>query len=277
MAKEEITVKPNEAPITIIDDPPSAELAAIPTGLEVQLDAQKAVARIQALTQVIDACTKISLQRTNPRDWVRMKGKDGIEKFYLQSTGIQKVRAIWGIYYKDRTMKKEILPNNHYSYITEGLVGSRVLDQLYGETTIEVVGARSSNDKFFTDQPGQVDEQDIRKAALANWEVRAVTALLGLGNMLSADLEKNGVPVKDIASFEFRGGDKGPKKDTISEAQAKRLYTIAHGNGWTDPQIKEILEKKGFKSSLEIPWKKYEEVVDRFQKHKPGDVLTGEE
>lgn len=266
----------SDTALEVIDD--ENELAAIPTGLEVQLDAAKALGRIQQITTVIDGCTKISLQRTNPRDWVRMTDGQGVEKFYLQASGVQKVRAIWGIYYEGRTMKKEQLPNGHFSYITEGRVGSRVLDGLYGQTTIEVVGARSSADPFFSKQAGGIDEQDVRKAALANWEVRAVTALLGLGNMLEADLTKNGIAVAAIPTFSYKkGGAPGGDKTFITEPQAKRLYTLAHGSGWNDDQIKAVLLKKGYDSSLKIPRSEYEAIVERFQKNKPGDVIQGEE
>src|SRR3990167_8687741 len=47
------------------------ERAAVPTPLEVQLDSQKAIARIGAIAQVIDGCAKASIQRTNAADWVR--------------------------------------------------------------------------------------------------------------------------------------------------------------------------------------------------------------
>ena len=62
-----------------------------PTELEIQLDSQKAIARIGAIAQVIDGCAKTSMQRMNAADWVKM-GKS----YYLQASGAQKIRPVWG-------------------------------------------------------------------------------------------------------------------------------------------------------------------------------------
>ena len=49
-----------------------AEAAGLPTPLEMELDSQKAIARISAIAHVLDGCAKVSIQRTNPKDWVKM-------------------------------------------------------------------------------------------------------------------------------------------------------------------------------------------------------------
>jgi len=211
-----------------------AESAGAPTPLEVQLDSQKAIARISAIAQTIDGCAKVSIQRTNPKDWVKMG-----ESFYLQATGAQKIRPIWGIYYRDRHVTKEANPDGSYSYIVTGKVGSKVLDQLYGEVTVEIDGGRSSTDKFFAKGSREPDPMDIRKAALANWEARAVTALLGLKNMSAEDLKNNGVNLTGVAKVNYqKGAEGGGKTEFISQAQQKQLFTIAKNNGISENQLK---------------------------------------
>ena len=155
------------------------EVSATPSPMEVQLDSDKAMARIGSIANVIDKCVKVSVRRTNPDDWVKM-GKS----YYLQATGAQKIRPIWGIYYRDRKVFREDFAEGGYAYIVQGTVGSKVLDSLYGEITIEVEGGRNANDPFFTKGDRTPDPVDIRKAAVSNWEARAITALLGLKNML---------------------------------------------------------------------------------------------
>ena len=215
-----------------------AEKAGLPTPLEVELDSQKAIARISAIAHVIDGCAKVSIQRTNPKDWVKMG-----ESYYLQASGAQKIRPVWGIYYRDREVTRETNPDDSYSYIVTGKVGSKVLDQLYGEVVIEIDGGRSSSDAFFTKGGRTPDPMDIRKAALANWEARAITALLGLKNMSAADLKKNGVNLDSVAKVDYqKGAEGGGKTAFISQAQEKRLFAICKTNGLSGNQLKAYLE-----------------------------------
>lgn len=233
------------------------EQAAVPTPLEVQLDSQKAIARIGAIAQVIDGCAKASIQRTNAADWVKM-GRG----YYLQASGAQKIRPIWGIYFRDRKVTKEVNPDGTYSYLATCVVGSKVLDQLYGEVTIEIDGGRSSNDPFFAKGNREPDPLDVRKAALANLESRAVTALLGLKNLDANDLARNGVKVEAITGVEYaKGAEGGGNTSLISEGQCKRLYAISRESRVSDETCKQLLERYGFSSSKLITRDKYDKIV----------------
>lgn len=244
-----------------------------PTPLEVQLDSQKAIARIGAIAQVVEGCAKTSLQRTNHLDWVRQsaKARDGSmkETFYLQATGAQKIRPIWGIYYRDRKVTREQYPDGTYAYLVEGVVGSKVLDQLYGEVTIEIDGGRSSKDSFFTGRDGtrEVDPLDVRKAALANWEARAVTALIGLKNLGVEDLTHNGINTSKIAGVEWRGGSEGGgQTGLISDGQQKRFHAIRNQHRISEKLGKALLAEYGFDGSSKITRAKYDEICTLMEK-----------
>lgn len=237
------------------------EQAATPTPLEVQLDSQKAVARISAIAQVIDGCAKASIQRTNASDWVKMG-----QGYYLQASGAQKIRPIWGIYFRDRRVVKEQNEDGTYSYLATCVVGSKVLDQLYGEVTIEIDGGRSSNDPFFAKGTRTPDHLDVRKAALANLESRAVTALLGLKNMNAEDLRRNGVQVEAITGVDYaKGAEGGGNTTVISDGQRKRLYAISKEARVAEETVKELLSRYGWTSSTQITRNKYEEIVEAVQ------------
>ncbi len=232
--------------------------------LEIAFDAQKAIAKVEAITKAIEGCVKVSISRTNTADWVRMAAK-GKESFYLQATGAQKVRAVWGIYFRDRVVTKENYPDGSYAYHVSGVCGSKLLDQLAGgEVTIEVDGGRSSSDAFFTGRDGNkfVDPLDVRKAAVSNWEARAVCNLLGLKNFTAKDLERNGIDPKGVSSFEFKtGAEGGGNTALISEPQAKRLFAITSKAGLRHDDVKAYLKKQhGWDSSSQITRDKYEEV-----------------
>lgn len=231
------------------------ERQATPTALEVQLDAQRVIARIGAIAQVIEGCAKTSIQRTNAQDWVKQTSRDGKESYYLQATGAQKIRPVWGIYYRSREVTKESLPDGSYAYLVTGEVGSKVLDQLYGEVVIQIDGGRSASDGFFTGKDGtkKFDPLDVRKAALANWESRAVTALLGLKNVTAEDLKRNGIDVSGVTSVAYeQGAEGGGQTNVISDAQRKRMWSIGKKAGVSDDQIKALCHAFGFPSTQKV-------------------------
>jgi len=250
------------------------ERASVPTPLEVELDSQKAIARIAAIAQTIDGCVKVSIQRTNPKDWVRMlhnqKQADGsyikVESFYLQASGAQKIRPVWGIYFRDRQISRENYPDGTYAYVVSGTVGSKVLDQLYGEVVIDIEGGRNANDAFFTGKDGNntVDPMDVRKASLANWEARAITALLGLKNMSAEDLKKNNIDTTQVAGFQFQEGSQGGgKTQLISQAQGKRLFAICKSANVSQDALKQhLFVEYSLTSTADIPRDKYEAICN---------------
>lgn len=198
------------------------------------------LARIQNLTKTIDGAVKVALTRTLPQDWV----KQG-EKFYLQATGVQKVRSVFGIYYKDITMSKVNLESGGYAYVCAGVVGSRLLNQLHGDTEIWIEGMRNSNDPFFTGKDGNrsFDEMDVRKSAHANFQVRGATALLGLGNFTEQDLRAMGVNTAAVAKVEYKSGaEGGGSKELISDAQRKRLFAIMKSSAISEESLKKYLK-----------------------------------
>jgi len=241
---------------------PIVEYVATPTAIEIQLDSQKAVSRIASINQVIDGAVKVSLQRTNPSDWVKMG-----DKLYLQASGAQKLRAVWGLYYRDRHSLRENNPDGTYSYIVTGVIGSKLLDGLYGEVTLEIEGGRSSNDPFFSKNNREPDPLDVRKAALANWEARAVTALLGLGNLSPSDLAKNGVDTSKITGVVYaKGAEGGGQTGLISEPQQKRFHAIRNQHRISEDLAKALLAEYGFDSSAKITRAKYEEICALLEK-----------
>lgn len=62
----------------------------------------------------------------------------------------------------------------------------------------------------------------------------------------------------------------------ITAPQIQRFYTIAHGNGWEDFQIKAILMERGYTSSKSIKMgAEYDGLCDYFAKNKGGNASPG--
>ena len=230
------------------------QIALIPE----EIDSIAVIRRVEAITKAIDGAVKVSLQRTNSSDWVRMGGK-----FYLQASGCQKIRSVWGIYFRDKAVVREDYPEGGYAYYVTGLIGSQLLDRFYGkEITAEADGGRSSKDPFFAKGERTPDPQDVRKAALSNFEARAVSSFLGLKNFTEEDLRKNGIQIDKVQGVEYaKGSEGGGNASIISEAQRKRLFAICKTSGMGEAPLKEYLQKN-FKidSTSKIQRKDYEAI-----------------
>lgn len=228
-------------------------------------NAQKALEKIDNITKILDSSIRLSLQRTYAQDWVKMG-----DKYYLQASGVEKIRGIFGIYFRDRETVKEVFKEEnadgtlreYYAYITTGKAGSKLLDSLYGEATIEIEGIRSSIDPFFTAKGRSPDPMDVRKASFANFQVRAVKALLGLGNYTAKDLQKFGVTVSEVTEVKYeKGAEGGGNPDVISDPQRKRLFAICKAKTLSTENLKVYLKQKFKIDSTEaIKRKDYEAI-----------------
>ena len=218
----------------------------------------KALQKVDALTKVVDGAVRLALQRTCAQDWVNMGGK-----WYLQASGVEKVRSVFGLYFKSMSTIKEDFGDGTYAYITTGTAGCKLLDNLYGETTVQIEGCRSSADQFFSKQ-AVTDPMDVRRASYANFTVRAAKALLGFGNYTTADLQAMGVKVGDSTKVTYeKGAEGGVKTGCISAPQGKRLWAICQANSITEPVIKKYLKDKyNINSSAEILRKDYETICN---------------
>lgn len=73
-------------------------------------------------------------------------------------------------------------------------------------------------------------------------------------------------PLKKDKPAEDKGNPEKKAKNPISEAQGKRLYAIAVGNGYTGEDINVYLQENyGIESSKEIEREHYEDIVLKFQ------------
>ena len=150
-----------------------------------------------------------------------------------------------------------------YGYFVTGLVGSQLLDRFYGkEITVEADGGRSSNDGFFSKGNRQPDPQDIRKAALSNFEARAISSFLGLKNFTAQDLKENGISPDAVTKVEYaKGAEGGGNTALISEPQAKRLWAICKENQVSEDRIREYIKTQfSYDSSAKIERKNYEAI-----------------
>ena len=181
---------------------PAAPLA-LTHGL-VDTDSAKALAAVDQRIAFYNEIRKRTVKLTLPQDWVDMGGKP-----YLQGQGVQRLKQPWGLYFRDvrieptlEETRTRLRRGEHVSVEVIGMAGSRVT----GEESV-FLGGRSSDDGFFADRKGgieQLDAEDLRKAAITNWEVRAGTDLLGLRGLTWADLERFGFKRGEGGTVSYR-------------------------------------------------------------------------
>lgn len=180
----------------------------------------------------------ICLKLTNENDWI----SHAAGKFYLQSSGAEKICNPLGIVWDSPIVTKHEREDEHgkyYEYEISGIIQSRVLKRYIWTT-----GNCSSRDQFFNAR-GSYDEGDIRKAAYSNWVVNGVTRLAGIRNPSTAMLEKAGLKPDMIQRIDY-SGRKTPEADSgkISEAQGKRLWALCKENNVTEVTLRSFLSEK---------------------------------
>lgn len=82
----------------------------------------------------------------------------------------------------------------------------------------------------------------------------------------------------DTKESEADAATEQPPANVISDAQAKRLYAIGKGRGFTNDEMTFLcFQESGVNSSREIPRKKYDAVVAAFESAEPGKILAKDE
>ena len=171
--------------------------------------AARADRMVEALKKIMDAAIKI----TTKKDWTVIGGTP-----YLQETGASKVARLYGISWDilDDYPKIERDAEGYPTYIYR-------MTFKMGKDTIVADGARNARDEFFagkkTDKSGNpikqksVDEialDDVRRAAYTNCLNRGIKGLVpGLRQLEIADLERNGINIRDAGGYSFKTGSQG--------------------------------------------------------------------
>lgn len=240
--------------------------------------------------EFFDKVTKLSLLRTSVHDWTDQQGKP-----YLQSSGAEKLMAVWGIYVKETHLDIEMdelsgLP----SYKMTGRVGSRLLG-----IEMDVIGGRNAADDFFAGtacvcgnmrrdhgdeqmfecpgfklEPKRVDLLDVQKAAYSNFLVNAITRIIGMRGLTWDDVANvtEGRITKDTCTgkvtYKGKGttanGNSAPTtgqpSEFVSYGQRNRFWAISMRAGWKKQEVKDFLAKQEppIDSTDNIPKAKYD-------------------
>ena len=204
---EEIVRNNDDAPVALYADDLIAK-------------AEQAEKRIEAINRIKRAALRV----TNIHDWVNQNGRP-----YLQVSGGEKVARLFGISWQLDPAQKTIYDDGHFGFTYKGYF-------YMGSASIEFEGSRSSKDGFFSKAKGQdvppseIDENDVKKAALTNTIGNGVTRLLGIRNLTWDDLKEAGIDPDRITSIDYGQSEMTDETKELRDKIEKMLNDMAGGD-----------------------------------------------
>jgi len=194
----------------------------------------KALARVDAMTAMLERLRLSAIKQTYPADWVihsTMKNGEVLQQVgYLQDSGCERAGKIFGIVIGEPTVQREDMPDGTYAYKLQAEARSQVT----GETIDTAFGSRWSGDKFFTSRLGEdekVDPTDVMKAAYANLHGRSVRALGGLSAVPLEALKAAGIDVTLCRYVGYDVGSKGGQSVGAQTGGADIVMAFGKGKG----------------------------------------------
>jgi hypothetical protein len=207
--------------------------------------ADAAEKRIQAINKI----KTIALKVTNPHDWVDENGRP-----YLQVSGAEKVARLFGISWRVEPPTVFTEEDGHYSYTYKGYFSM-------GAVEVEVIGARSSRDPFFSRRnkqdipPSEIDRTNVNKAAYTNCIGNGITRLLGIRNLTYDDLKAAGIDPEKMGKVEYA---KPELSDEAKEQKAeirRMILEMASNDTKVACQMLANLTKFTTKDGKQVPGK----------------------
>ncbi|MEM5810150.1 MAG: hypothetical protein QW156_04660 [Candidatus Aenigmatarchaeota archaeon] len=167
---------------------------------------------------------KSALKLTNEKDWVNQNGKP-----YLQSSGAEKIARQFSISWRFvGEPRKEVFPDGHFQYIV-------TMEFMLGNSTIEVMGIRSSKDPFFSTRykegnkielpSTEIDSGDVLKSAISNAITNGVTRILGLREIEWDDLKQAGIDISRIQKIEYKTQPQQKKQEQPQQKHEQKQGT----------------------------------------------------
>lgn len=216
MSEKELIVK-DDIP-AIADD----ELIAI---------AEVAEKRVAAVKKIITMALKV----TSENDWVDQNGKP-----YLQGNGAEAVANLFGVSWKFIDKPKKVDEGEgHFRY-------ECALEVSFKGRSIEVMGARSTKDTFFSTRyrtnqetkkrepyqlpPSEIDASDVMKSSITNAIGNGVTRILGIRNATWEMLKEAGLNVDKIRekAITYQKAPEGEKD--LREEIRRMILEMANGD-----------------------------------------------
>ncbi|MFA5785118.1 MAG: hypothetical protein WC962_09595 [Phycisphaerae bacterium] len=184
------------------------------------------------------------LKLTKPHDWTVYRAAGG-DKVRLTAQGSLRVAQSYGLNITSPAETVERFQDDNGKAQVRFILKGEVSAARYPHK-LPIVGSADSTDGFIT------KEADVRKKAWANYLQRAITSIIGIGDMTIDDLREEGLDEKfinAIPSVTFKRGEasqaKAQERNNSFADEALALATkIAEDTGSSVDEV--LLEASGF-------------------------------
>lgn len=191
-----------------------------------QKDVETELRKAELMIQFMDKAKVIALRITNDVDWVDLGGKP-----YLQEMGAQKIAGVFGIDFKDASVKKDVISDDKGTYV----VFTAKVTAVFKGRNVETEGTGSSRDAFFSRRAGEdlpleeINLTNVQKKALSNAYGRAIKRIIGLNP--TWEEVKSGIAGEVKAKVSYAGAaTKTAEKDDDRVAIGNMLLEITNGD-----------------------------------------------
>lgn len=238
---------------------------------------------IETRQKLFDRMMSVAIKATGIADWVDQAGKP-----YLQGSGAEKVARRFGVTLSDIDIEREDFEDEGGKYYVYTVTGKASISD---RDTIEAIGTCSSRDKFFGKKGQQykaiqdVDLPNIKKKAFTNFEVNAITRLLGIRNLTWEELAKYGITKDGKTSISYdKGASKAEssKRSQQAEMNASKPYWTSDFQGkrflWAlagDDFSPDFLSGLGFRPSSKDPKKMYRDYSEQLETELAAELAAG--
>ena len=192
--------------------------------------ARVAEQRVAAVKKIISMALKV----TSESDWVDQQNKP-----YLQGNGAEAVANLFGVSWKFIEKPKKIdEEDGNYRY-------ECALEMSFKGRTVEVIGARSTKDTFFTTRykfnpetkqrepyqlpPSEVDSADVMKSSITNAIGNGVTRILGIRNATWEMLKEAGLNIEKIQKVRYSQQEESKESKNLRD-EIKLMVLEMTGN-----------------------------------------------
>jgi hypothetical protein len=177
---------------------------------------------IDARVQVIRTLRAASIRATSPEDWVLFKAPDehgGQIVGYLQDSGADRVRDLWGIEIFDISRPEKVA--GHDPTVFHYLIAGSGRCKLTRQVVEAMEGGRSSTDDFCKGKTGAELELLVRKAARANLDGNITRELAGMKSVPIDDLRAAWNGTTKTVEHCRKGRGFGTRDERVGGASAK--------------------------------------------------------
>lgn len=198
------------------------------------------LADTEATITKVNVLIEASIKLTYPEDWLVNESPDGHQLCYLQDSGCQRIRKLWGISLDPIDQSRDVVEEkiDDADHNTQFLVSVNGRCEATGEELSDL-GNRQSDGIFAKAWRDSKDEPrerarlraEVRKSALANARGRLIRGFTGMNQVPIQKLAECGLDVSRCRRTDRQTGTRGGAGNLATTPQLRKLAGVACHEG----------------------------------------------